>query len=294
MKFRYIIVACAAAMLATSCDDKLEAFEMQGYTGTPASIENITSEALPGQIQLRWDAPEGDFAYMKIWYNDPLQKKTIYNIASKGTTELLIDETRARFGEYEFFFQSFNANDEGGEIISYKAVSGPAPATYTLLGRTQITLTADMLSTNAQEPSEGPIKNLVDGNNSTFFHTPWSYTQEFPQWIQIDFNEPHENFIIGYVNRTDNTWTSDGRPAVVDLQISNDKTEWETVTTLSGLPSSAGSEYTSDFVMPGKTFTSFRFSVTSATGSASYWNMGEFMMYDADVEIYDPETVELD
>ena len=156
------------------------------------------------------------------------------------------------------------------------------------------TLTADMLSTNAQEPSEGPIKNLVDGNNSTFFHTPWSYTQEFPQWIQIDFNEPHENFIIGYVNRTDNTWTSDGRPAVVDLQISNDKTEWETVTTLSGLPSSAGSEYTSDFVMPGKTFTSFRFSVTSATGSASYWNMGEFMMYDADVEIYDPETVELD
>ena len=46
--------------------------------------------------------------------------------------------------------------------------------------------------------------------------------------------------------------------------------------------------------MPGKTFTYFRFSVTSATGSSSYWNIGEFMMYDAEVAIDDPETAPLD
>lgn len=40
--------------------------------------------------------------------------------------------------------------------------------------------------------------------------------------------------------------------------------------------------------------TYFRFSVTSATGSSSYWNIGEFMMYDAEVAIDDPETAPLD
>ena len=92
----------------------------------------------------------------------------------------------------------------------------------------------------------------------------------------------------------DNSWTTSGRPSVVDLQISNNGIDWETVGTLDGLPSSAGSEYISTFFMPGKTFTYFRFSVTSATGSSSYWNIGEFMMYDAEVAIDDPETAPLD
>lgn len=293
MKLRYIIVACAAAMFATSCDDKLEAFEKQGYTGTPASIENITSEALPGQIQLRWDAPEGDFEYMKIWYNDPLQKKTINHIASKGTTELLIDETRKRFGEYEFFFQSFNVNDEAGELISYKAVSGAAPATISEVSRTKVTITADQLSTDNQEPSEGPIANLIDNNTNTFFHTRWSSPQvPLPQYIQIDFNEEHENFAIKYTTR--NVGNSDGFPTAADLQISQDGIEWETVASLSGLPAKSVTEYSSDFVTPGKKFRYFRFLVTASSANAKYFHMSEFSFYDVEVEVYDPETVELD
>lgn len=47
--------------------------------------------------------------------------------------------------------------------------------------------------------------------------------------------EPHENFLVGYINRTDNSWTTSGRPSVVDLQISNNGIDWETVGTLDGL-----------------------------------------------------------
>ena len=61
---------------------------------------------------------------------------------------------------------------------------------------------ADQLSTNAQEPSEGPIKNLIDGKGNTFFHTRWSSPQiELPHYIQIDFKEAHEDFAIYYQNR---------------------------------------------------------------------------------------------
>ena len=296
MKFniKYTIAALSVFMFTAGCDDKLDAIDVIGYTGVPVAIETVTSEPLPGQIQLRWEVPAGDFSYLKIWYYDPLTKETVYKIVSKGTTELLIDETRARFGEYEFNFQTFNANDEGGEIKVVRALSGVAPASYTLVSRSQIKLVAEQLSTNAQEPSEGPIKNAVDGDKNTFFHTNWHEAIPYPQWIQVNLKEPHENFLVCYINRTDNSWTTSGRPSVVDLQISNNGIDWETVGTLDGLPSSAGSEYISTFFMPGKTFTYFRFSVTSATGSSSYWNIGEFMMYDAEVAIDDPETAPLD
>lgn len=293
---KYMIAAWAMVCLV-ACDDNLETFEVAGSTAAPVAIEpsTVKSEALPGQILLTWEAPEGEYAYLQVKYYDPLQKKDIYKIASPGTTEMLIEDTRARFGDYVFYLQTFNAAHEGGEIKEVKAKSGAMPATLTEASRTKVAVTADQLSTNAQEPTEGPIKNLVDGNGGTFFHTRWSNPQiPLPHYIQIDFKEEHGDFAIYYQNRKDNTWTSDGRPSFVELQISTDGENWETVGTLSGLPSSHSSEYTSDFVMPGKKYTHFRFLVTATTGNTSYFNLAEFAFYDVVVDTYDPETVPLD
>lgn len=68
---------------------------------------------------------------MKVRYNDPLQKKEICRLLSNNATGLLIENTRARFGDYVFSFQTFNAAHEGGSITEVKAQSGPAPATLT-------------------------------------------------------------------------------------------------------------------------------------------------------------------
>lgn len=296
LNFKYM-VAAGLFVCMTGCDDKIETFEVGGSTTAPAAIEQstVSSEALPGQIKLTWDATEDSFEYLQIKYYDPLQKKDICLLASDYTTEMLIDNTRARFGDYSFFFQTFNAAHQGGKVVEVKAASGAAPSTYTEKSRAKFALSTDQLSTNAQEPSEGPIANLIDGKGSTFFHTRWSSPQiPLPHYIQIDFEEEHENFSVYYQNRTDNTWTSDGRPSVAELQISNDGENWETVTTLSGLPSAHSSEYTSEYVMAGKTFTHFRFNVTATSGNTSYFNIAEFAFYDVNIEIYDPETVALD
>lgn len=110
MKFnlKYIIVVSALIGMA-GCDDKIEPFEIMGSTAAPAAISAsaVQSEALPGEIKLTWTAPEEDFAYMQIRYNDPLQKKDICKLVSKNTTELLVENTRARFGDYSFFFPDF-------------------------------------------------------------------------------------------------------------------------------------------------------------------------------------------
>lgn len=295
MKLKYMIAAFALACFGTGCDDKLETFEVQGYTGTPAPIETsaITSEALPGQIKLNWTKPSEDaYAYLKIWYTDPLLKETVYKIASLETDSMLIDDTRARFGEYEFFFQTFNANNEGSEVTSFKAVSGKAPAVTTET-RTEVKLDASQLSSDAPEPSEGPISNLINGNTNDFFHIRWSSPQTpLPHYIQIDFNEEHQVFAIEWWNRV--VGNSDGFPLVVELQISSNGTDWETITTLSGFASASGTHVTPDYVDAGKPFTHFRFNVTEASSGSNYFHMAEFKFYDVEINVYDPETVELD
>lgn len=294
LKFIYVITAGLLVGM-TGCDDKINTFEISGNTAAPNAIlaSAVHSEALPGQIKLTWDAPaDGAYEYLQIKYNDPLTKEDVCLLASDNTTEATIDDTRARFGDYSFYFQTFNALHQGSAVTEVKAQSGPAPASYTEVSRTSVTLTADQLSTNAQEPTEGPIGNLVDGNTNNFFHTRWSSPQiALPHYIQINFNEEHENFAIGYFNR--NISNSDGRVTMAELQISNDGTNWETVETITGMPTTSGAQYTSDYVMPGKSFTYFRFNVTS-TSSGSYFHLAEFMFYDVDIEIYDPETVPLD
>ncbi|MDL2291584.1 discoidin domain-containing protein [Bacteroides sp. OttesenSCG-928-F21] len=294
-KLKHTAVLLLLILATTGCDDKITEFEIVGNTSAPAAIDvnKVSSEALPGQINLTWEAPEGDFAYLKIKYYDPKQKKDVYKLASKGTTEMLIDETRARYGDYTFYFQTFNDAHQGGDIQTVKAKSGAAPSVTTVVSKEKINITAGQLSTNAQEPSEGPIANLVDGKSNTFFHTRWSSPQiDLPQYIQVKFNEPHENVSIYYQNRTDNTWTTAGRPSVVELQISNNGEAWETVTELSGLPSAHSSTYTSDYIAPGKTFTYFRFNVTATTGATKYFNLAEYAMYDVELAVYDPETDE--
>lgn len=292
----YIWVVLLIA-LATGCDDKIEIFEPTGSNEIPAAIEleKIKYEALPGQILLKWETPEGEYSYLQIKYYDPLAKKDVWKVASKETTEMLIDNTRARFGDYIFYFQTFNRTHKGSQVQEVKAKSGTAPTTITVKSKTKIDIAAEQLSTNAQEPTEGAIKNLVDGNEGTFFHTRWSSPQiDLPHWIQIDFNEPHENFIVYYKNRKDNTWTTSGRPSVVELQISTDTKTWETVATLSSLPNTHSSEYTSGYILTDKKFTSFRFLVTATTGNTKYFNLAEFAMYDIALDINNPETAPLD
>lgn len=126
------IIAVSVLVGMTGCDDKIEPFETAGSTPTPVAISasTVQSEALPGEIKLTWTAPQEDFAYMQIRYNDPLQKKEICKLVSKHTTEMLIEDTRARFGDYSFFFQTFNAAHQGSEVTGNKSQIGSGTVHY--------------------------------------------------------------------------------------------------------------------------------------------------------------------
>ena len=75
-----------------------------------------------------------------------------------------------------------------------------------------VALTADNFSTNAQEYSEGPMKNIVDGNTQTYFHSAWKDAINDYHYIDITLPEPMTAFSLGYVSRRYKV-----APAVVDL-----------------------------------------------------------------------------
>ena len=64
---------------------------------------------------------------------------------------------------------------KGAAVWKDMVINGSQPGSQLWIS-TALELTADMLGTNAQEPSEGAIANLLDGNTGTFFHTRWSGT----------------------------------------------------------------------------------------------------------------------
>lgn len=145
-------------------------------------------------------------------------------------------------------------------------------------GFVKILLTEDMLSTNAQEPQEGPIENILDGNPDTFFHSIWSSSINEAHYIQVTLNEPAETCYFWYQNRNN----TGGEPTEVLIQVSSDGVQWRELTPItSGLPTGASSQYESDILTADSPFTYFRFTVnkTSSGTAPRHFSMAEFKMY---------------
>ncbi len=64
-----------------------------------------------------------------------------------------------------------------------------------------IQLTEEGLFTDAQDPGEGPIKNLIDGDTGSFFHMDWHHQTPFPHYIVVDLGKEVEGFKFSYTTR---------------------------------------------------------------------------------------------
>ncbi len=83
----------------------------------------------------------------------------------------------------------------------------------------EIALTAENFATNAQEPTEGPLENICDGDRTTFFHSMWSVGAADNHKLMITLPEDIElkEFKFKYITR----WTSQGYPLVIRIATDN-------------------------------------------------------------------------
>ena len=78
----------------------------------------------------------------------------------------------------------------------------PLAPYYTTSGSNLLT-SADQLSTNKQEESEGALANLVDGDKDTYFHSTWSAqnTDNAYAYLQVDLKGAYQKLLLNYTKR---------------------------------------------------------------------------------------------
>ena len=174
--------------------------------------------------------------------------------------------------------------------MTIKAVSEPAPVQVVFGESKQIALTVDQLSTNAQEASEGPIANLIDGNTASYFHTSWSGTvPPAPHWFQIDTKKEITYFKYESVARNGNNIPDD-----VDIMGSNDGVHFELIENLTKAKNGmlmSTSPYTSPVMgNNSKPYRYIRYSVNHTNTGSVFFSMSEFKLFEVDASVVDPEA----
>lgn len=256
---------------------------------TPAEVTNLTAESTSGRIVLRWTTPaESNIRYVEVKYHDPLLKKDVMRAASAYADSIEIPDTRKKYGEYQFTVQSVSATGDKSSTQTISKASEAALPTYV---NTQIALTAADLSTNAQEPSEGPIADLLDGNTGTFFHTAWSVAVSGKHWMQANLKrEITGAYKFFYAPRAN----GNNKPTDFDLMGSTDGADWFLVRNFTkeadGLPVTSTGTYTSEVYNVEKPFSQIRIVVNTTNNGTAYWTMSEFKFYSVSIE--DPEAAD--
>lgn len=278
--FKYMLCAGLLCFGLASCTED--------EVVVPSDITDLKAETSPGEIMLTWKTPEDEtIRYIKVTYYDKLEKKEVMRTASIYADTMKIPETRAKYGTYVFKVQSVSHTDTGGAWQTIEQTSAPAPVRES---SAQIQLTGADMSTNAQEPSEGPIAGVVDGNTSTFFHSAWSVDIPAPHWLQANLKKSLTgNYKISLTQRNGNN-----RPSDFDLMGSTDGKEWFLIRnfTKDGDNLLAAATYNSPVYKVEKPFSQVRMVVNKTNTASVFFSLAEFKIHE--VTQVDPEAPDED
>lgn len=260
-----------------------------------SGVTNLQFEELPGEIKITWEKEEPvTFDYLKITYYDKLKKKQMLRLASSHSSEIIIPNTRKKYGEYEFRIQPVGAHGTEGQEYILKATSGAAPSRIASTVDTKLELATSNLYSNEPETSEGSLANLLDGNDATFFHSRWKNNggrTTHTHYLQINLDTPIKDGIkFSYSGRNN----GNNYPTQIVVSASTDGGTWEELADLSnGLPnpSTGVGKYDSEILwFLGKGYKHFKFDVIRTESNDRFFVMSEFKMWQVTPIIEDPEA----
>ena len=286
--YSLLAVFLFAGLTACSNDDKT----------VPSSVfdqSSVTSVAKPGEVVFHWTKPtDPDYYYVKVKYDDP-QKGVVVKNASAYADSIVIDGLYAKYGALNYQF-SFVSHD-GGETAPFTVSAQAGAVTPTVkdagLGDA-ITLTGDDLWTDNQENSEGPIKNLVDGNTSTYFHMSWSDPSPFPHYIVVDLKKEVYGVTFSYICR--NQANKDNPKQITAFgseefsQSTSDLAKAFQLEVMSGLPSDQAASYESPHIINSKPFRYLWLRIDSSTSGSNWIALAELSVTEVKTSVYDPEN----
>lgn len=129
---------------------------------------------------------------------------------------------------------------------------------------------------------KGGVAALLDEDAGTYLHSNWSSLSSTHDYLQIDFGNAVglDNFKIAGQQRNSG---SNDRPKNIEIYGSNDGTNWTPITTVEGLPNTAGATWESGAISAAERYSHLKFIVKThdnynQTSSVSrpYFHMAKF------------------
>lgn len=195
---------------------------------------------------------------------------------SEQTVSIRLTRSLLEYGEYVLPLQLANCSKESFQIDPLKssclfAISYSPP---------QLTLLPSMLSSNAEEPYEGSLAELLDNNVNTFFHSNWSNPSGVigDHNLQINLDQSITTFRFMFTTRSSN---GNGNPAAIDVMVSEDGVNFQSLQVLQkeGLPTGAASDYDSPVFKASKPIKHIRLSVPINMTGGKFFVMSEFKLW---------------
>lgn len=290
--YKLILLLLSATVFTACSNDDEPAIQ-------PSEITDLKVTSLPGQIQIDWTNVEPiTYQYLEVKYFDHLTKKDVKVLASQYAKSMIIPNTRAKYGDYTFNFQPFSATKTAGKVSEVTGKSGIAPKVITVVDSKKIELTAEQLFTDAQEPSEGPIKNLIDGNTGSFFHAAWSVDKgPMPHYIVVDLGKKVQGLKFSYTTR--NHGGSGNHPKKIDVFVSNefdgktyDVSNLLKIASLEELPNGAAQTFNSSDYYENfdQAYQYLWIQVKETHGNTKYFALSELSVSEIELKIIDPEA----
>ena len=182
----------------------------------------------------------------------------------KKLQEEAYDNLMYKIEEAEELLSDLNYQSDGGGKIELQ-VEDPYSGNY--------------IWCNEPETSEGPIEQLIDGivADGNFFHSAWNGTSEPQHWLQIDLENPIQNFSFEYYTRQPNI--ANDFPDAIEVQGSNNGSTFETIAVFDkDLPQGSNRSWESGNIYAEKAYKHLRFVVTA---ERIYFHMSEFALYES-------------
>ena len=195
-----------------------------------------------------------------------------YQIASNAGDEIVIDLSNAIVKTDKSELEALIAATEElkMKVYDYEYISEKVAL------QVDNTAGAYYLSTNAQESTEGPIKDLIDGENATYFHSSWSGSVDGAHYLNVNLGSGNEVslFKFKYITRSQQS----AFPKTIVVSGSTNGTDFEEIATVTGLPAVNWSNetYESEVIKTTKAYSQLRFTVTETSSGKAFFHMAEF------------------
>lgn len=289
-----VITAVFVLSMGVACSEE------QGYVPVSLDGTTLTYKAGPGTITLFWNIPDdADYYYVRVNYTTPVGD--YMRSASIYSDSLLVDDLLNAYGPITFTLTTVSKDGtEGDTSCTITAQADPVERTE-VLTTTALTLSSDGLWTDAQEPSEGPIANLIDGDATTYFHMNWSSSPvAFPHYIIVDLGKEVTNIMFSYTCRNNANCNNPKEMELYATASFDGKTFDETsfdaelLGSLTDLPATQAASYTSGQYEATTPFRYLWFKVLSEVNGNKYIALAELSVSEWSMEVEDPEQEYID